>query len=296
MQKLFEQSGIESILGLPWMSTTPETSTKTVSETFQLKLFGVCLGKHARWQSIGYSGSEITVSWYGVESNSPSRIYWGRAPWQSMSYMPLVRDARHWAVPLSNIKVDGGTGGTLMPDEVACWHEPCVAVIDTGASGILAPSSHAYGLYQRFGGVKGDCSNFEQLPTVHFRLGGPGAAGIDVTLKPKHYVKRLKYISGALATESCKTQFAPITLDGYGVVPVWVLGVPFLQEYVVEFDRSQYPARIGVAPHPGECGDSSGQAALTSTLPQRAEDRALHQHSLDSLPDALSLLGLGGGA
>eukprot|EP00929_Paragymnodinium_shiwhaense_P021099 TRINITY_DN13850_c0_g1_i3.p1 TRINITY_DN13850_c0_g1~~TRINITY_DN13850_c0_g1_i3.p1 ORF type:complete len:235 (+),score=24.07 TRINITY_DN13850_c0_g1_i3:685-1389(+) len=188
----------------------------------------------------------------------------GSPPETSMTYIPLVRDENHWAVQLSRISVSGGSGGEMLPEHVACWNEPCVAVIDTGASGILAPSSHAYAIRQRQGSVQGDCSNFDDLPTIHFRLGGPGNAGVDVTLRPEHYIKRLKYtVLPSISSETCKTHFAPISLSGYNV-PAWVLGVPFLQEYLVEFDRSTFPPRIGLARHAGPC---PGESKDVTTLP-----------------------------
>jgi hypothetical protein len=277
MGDFWAQSKIDAILGLPWLNTVPHTNMTTVTENFGVESFAVCIGRNGNWKAVGHSGTKIEVTTHGEAVATPSFMYWGSSgQWQSMVHIDILRH-NHWSIPLRRVSVGGNGSGHLLDSrygsEIACWDKPCVAVIDTGSSGLLAPSSHVFALYQRFGGVVADCSNYEKLPDIHFRLGGDGADdGMDVTLSPRDYVKRLRFgsvTSPDLFTESCRSQFAAATLQTYDS-PVWVLGVPFLQEHVVEFDRSRSPARLGIGAHPGACPgpavSAEAPAALSSQL------------------------------
>lgn len=314
MHDLWNQTQFDGILGLSWRKTVPDAGNETtVLEHFQVDAFTVCLGRSSGWSAVQSSGRTVQVLMNGVAGGTPSRIYWGRDGAQNLGHfarMEVLGD-QHWAVNLSNISVLHKMQGL---QKLACWDEPCAAVIDTGSSVLSAPKHHVSRL-RRALGVKYGCSNWANLPDLHFHLGGKGTeAGVDVVLPARSYAKHVqlkavtasshdenKSVQEPLITEICEPRLGDSTFLNADIA-VWILGVPFLQEYVCEFDRSRFPAQVGIAAHPGICpGSTASEAekhlgalsvgAELASQGDRDSAKVSDKHG-SALPDARALLGV----
>jgi len=292
MADMWETAEFEGILGLSWRSTVPsfnDTSgtimtENTVLENFGIESFTVCLGR-------------VEMRPYDTALVTPSRIYWSRPgalEWQAhTTYMDVVGE-NHWAVKLGDVSLWHVT--QEKPWNIACWSEPCAAVIDLGSSALSAPHKHMRDLLTMIGNVSPDCSNFPLLPTLQLRLGGSGEAGINITLPPRVYVDRVAY-SNSMASCSLRLTAHNHLVTSTGA-PMWVLGQPFLQEFACEFDRLRAPARIGVSAHPGWCPPGpSGSFVGGSPPPQPGQlnsaDEARALLRARAVPDVATMLGLG---
>jgi Eukaryotic aspartyl protease len=114
-----------------------------------------------------------------------------------------------------------------------CLADYCPTVIDTGTSIILGPPYVLDKLIQEIGDVKADCSNIKTLPTISFEVGGK-----KLPIPPEIYV--LKFPDGK-GGEECQLGIQTSDL----VVPLTILGDPFLRAYYTVFDKSTTPPRVG---------------------------------------------------
>lgn len=250
MTDLWETVDFDGILGLSWMTRVPggnhstTLNETTVTENFGISSFALCFGrKNYDW---------VSSSW----TESPSRFYWGRPQaLGSPKYTWLdVVGKHHWAVPLSKVSVKPQNDKSY---PAACWDKPCAALIDSGTGVFSAPGLQLHKLTQMVGPVMGNCLNLENLPTIEFRLGGDGDDGIDVVLNPSNYVEHitLPALPGSDSSrhrEMCSLMFVQHDIQtSYG--PAWVLGVPFFQEFLLEYDRARSPPRIGIVKRSGDC-------------------------------------------
>jgi len=261
MRGLWDKAQWDGVLGLSWRSTLPgelgaSANATTVLENFGVQTFSFCLGR----RRISPSGSHFP----------PSFIYWGPAGWQSQSFADVASDM-YWAVALGeaaavarDVGRAGGGGDTPQPLPVG----EGLALMDTGA-GFISMPSRSY--TELVGELRDDCSNFEAMPDLRFRLGD----GVSVSMRREAFISRQTLGYGNNTWEFCMPLVKPTvtSLDG---APLWILGVPFFQAFVVEFDRSQRPARVGISPHPGasnvaggggECPPEPPLAAATAALP-----------------------------
>eukprot|EP00929_Paragymnodinium_shiwhaense_P115373 TRINITY_DN8418_c0_g1_i1.p1 TRINITY_DN8418_c0_g1~~TRINITY_DN8418_c0_g1_i1.p1 ORF type:complete len:485 (-),score=93.66 TRINITY_DN8418_c0_g1_i1:102-1556(-) len=241
MRHLWEQVEWDGVLGLPWVSTVPggaaSVNETTVTENFGVEAFTLCYGKTTILPNLG--GVEIT----------PSFIYWsplGALRWSAAtSYAEVLTSDKHWAVELSDV------AAVHRDDEkrrqFACFGgSRCAVLLDSGSGTISLPSSHAVGLMNQLGGeVKLDCSNFEALPDLRLSLGA-----VELVLPREAYVQRHPLQDGM----ACVPLFSVADTELADGTPLWILGLPFFRQFVVEFDRKSSPARIGIAPHPGAVG------------------------------------------
>lgn len=284
MRELWSQAEYDGILGLPWLSIVPGSNNQsTVSSALGVARFAVCLGRAGRWREVAPSGRIHELIPHNELRGTPSFIYWSDAGIQmrkSMTYLSVVGN-QHWAVALHSISVSHGRHKRLNNLSM-CIHQPCAAMIDTGSSEILAPPKHLEQILHAIGHVDRGCKNYGQLPELHLELGnGKGfgdGSSLKVVLSPRAYVKRLliqELDEARLSSnndshgnvsrqerlldsyEICQLRLSSNTVVGDDTASVWILGVPFLQEHVVEFDRSQPCAKIGIAAHAGICLDPS---------------------------------------
>jgi hypothetical protein len=93
--------------------------------------------------------------------------------------IPVIGDI-HWAVSLTDISVAGS------PNDKLCSDGECVAVIDTGSNIIAGPSKLLARLAKKIK-INYDCSNVDELPDVHLRLG----PDMEVSLPGSAYVMKM---------------------------------------------------------------------------------------------------------
>merc|ERR1719296_405600 len=99
--------------------------------------------------------------------------------------------------------------------------------------------------------AKEDCSNFNELPNLGFKLGNT-----VLNLRPDDYMDR--------SSGGCS--FSLMALDVPPPKgPVFIFGDPFLRRFVTIYDRSKPAVGFAVAKHSGS--DDGSTAGLIATLP-----------------------------
>eukprot|EP00933_Yihiella_yeosuensis_P037131 TRINITY_DN31002_c0_g1_i1.p1 TRINITY_DN31002_c0_g1~~TRINITY_DN31002_c0_g1_i1.p1 ORF type:complete len:518 (+),score=102.58 TRINITY_DN31002_c0_g1_i1:171-1724(+) len=135
------------------------------------------------------------------------------------------------------------------------------AILDTGSSLMMAPSSMVDGISKAVG-VKEDCTEQDmRFPPLTLRLPG----GKELTLKSDDYMDTI-YVkdekTGADKTYCWLHLLSnPKNVDAKG--PLFVLGLPFLRAYYTTFDAEKH--RVGFA-MPKQPSSSSSQAASVTNL------------------------------
>lgn len=292
IRPLWVDAEFDGILGLAWKDSMPVSGETTVMETFGIQSFTVCLAK------LDHITGAISQSF----------IYWGQpgaleAYAKQVNYLAVIGET-HWGVKLSNFAVKHMTESE--PWKVACWDKPCAALIDTGTSYLTAPDDHFSAMLQSFSQIDSRCVNLDILPDIQFRLGGEGDDGIDIVLPARTYVEKLRVKStvghsghpGEQFEDQCNLKYKPANVFSSQGVPVFILGMPFLFDYVAEYDRSASPPRIGIAKKSFDCPDrlSPGAPALHSLASAVASDAdgGLGLRRSEETPDARAVVGIGG--
>lgn len=167
----------------------------------------------------------------------------------------------HWLLRVFDVRADP----SARPLSLCSADGPeCLALIDSGTSDLMIPPTHVNVVLSMIGEVKSDCSNYDSLPDLTLKLGGPGQPAL--TLPKEAYVRkmvsggldRIKERDGLNITWE-KTPIVKICILKVGSAmlkneprPVWILGMPFFRAHLVSFDRKQ--RRVGVSKQPCETG------------------------------------------
>jgi len=121
----------------------------------------------------------------------------------------------------------------------------CQVAVDTGTSMLAGPSDLVDKLTNMVN-AKDDCSNFNELPNLGFKVGDT-----VLNLKPDDYMDR--------SANGCS--FSLMALDVPPPKgPVFIFGDPFLRRFVTIYDRNKPAVGFAVAKHEG------GDAAAASEL------------------------------
>jgi len=296
MQKSWDMATFDGILGLSWVSQSNSAASavsfneSSVLSNFGVESFAVCLTK--RVLDIN------TASW----SPEPSRFYWNRPQTlgkQNFVHVDVVGDG-HWQVKMSRVAIKAKDSRFAIP--IACFDEPCTAAIDSGTGTWGVPNGQFLHVWGSVGRVALNCDNFAQLPNIHFHLGAPGAAGIDVDLSPDMYVDHLVVpvypgMSGGGSTlKGNKTESCVNMLTPHGITTsegsMWVLGQPFLWQYLVEYDHKN--KRVGLMKKSGrDCPGKAEEVKSSINLVEMDSGMVNMKAMLAGTrqPDARSLLG-----
>ncbi|CAL8277401.1 unnamed protein product [Boreogadus saida] len=141
-----------------------------------------------------------------------------------ITYIPLTSET-YWQIKMDSVTINGNL--------VAC-NGGCQAIIDTGTSLIVGPSSDISNINSRvgasadqYGDAPVNCQDIGSMPEVVFTLGGHA-----FTVPASAYVSQSSY--------GCRTGF------GAGNQQLWILGDVFIREFYVVFDS--YSNYVGLAP------------------------------------------------
>lgn len=186
----------------------------------------------------------------------PSEISFGEIKRDHLAsevvWKAVERDTGYWEVRLSDITLDN------FPQKLC---SNCHVAIDTGTSEIAGPPDVINELRRRLS-VWGDCSNFDQLPTLGFVFGD------DVlNLDPSDYVDK----SEGVCDLSMMTLEVPPP-NG----PLIVLGIPFLQKFYTVYDYANTRVGFGVAKHKG-LTDGRAKAMMVSLGENHSTDATSSQ-------------------
>lgn len=161
-----------------------------------------------------------------------------------LTWLPLKQNAQgYWAFELQQVFI---AGQPFLHPGICGAAKKCLAVLDTGCSGLLASKALVENITANLG-VSESCANFDGLPNLVFQ-----ANGKDTTfeLRPADYVRRSAQMAGCqLAMDTLPTRGLPQN--------VIVLGLPFLRRYYSAYDADS--RRIGLAiAKQGSHGSRSG--------------------------------------
>ena len=130
----------------------------------------------------------------------------------------------YWCTSVTGIKV----GNTVQPGTTNV-----IGVIDTGTSLIAGPPAVVNPIIAQINATT-DCSNLASLPTLTITMGLGAGATHDFLLTPAQYTVRTPGEGGAPDTCLCGL----FGFDaGEGLLPLWILGDPFLRAYTSVFDH-----------------------------------------------------------
>lgn len=135
----------------------------------------------------------------------------------------------YWCVSLTQITV----GGVPQPGTVQAG---LIGVVDTGTSLIAGPPAVVNPIIAQIN-ASTDCSNVDALPNIAFSIAtGPnGTAVVDFVLTPTQYTVRTPGADGG--PDECICGLFAFDA-GEGLLPLWILGDPFIRAYFTVFDRA----------------------------------------------------------
>jgi hypothetical protein len=160
------------------------------------------------------SNSEITFGGYKPDQVA-SDIVWSK----------VVRES-YWQVGVDDI--------TFNNKETGLCNGGCQVAVDTGTSMLAGPSDLVEKLTNKLN-AKDDCSNFDQLPTIGFKVNNK-----VLNLSPEDYMDK--------SAGDCS--FSVMSLDVPPPKgPLFIFGDPFLRRFVTIYDRNGPRVGFAVAKH-----------------------------------------------
>jgi len=233
----------------------------------------------------------IAVFLRSLEADEDSEITFGNwksehlAPNERFSWLPIAQDEAedkgYWLVTMRDVLV-AGKPLKLCADEDGD-HPRCQVAMDTGTSLSMA-SPYQVSLLMAAIGMKDDCSNYKQLPTLTFVFDAMAGATYEMQLNPEDYLER--------STEGCAPTFQPLQLPP-NLGRMWVLGQAVLRKYYSVYDAKRWRVGLALAAH-----TTKKRVAPTKPPPpkhiERCEDDNAHmQQTPFSLPGCASFAKMG---
>eukprot|EP00759_Apiculatamorpha_spiralis_P036630 PhF_6_TR3679/c0_g1_i2/m.5222 len=168
------------------------------------------------------SANENDTSSYVAYGSVPTGNYQGKlieVPQNSMQ-----PELGYWCVSVNAIKV----GGTVQPSTSGI-----IGVVDTGTSLIAGPPAVVNPIIAQIN-ASTDCSNLGSLPDLAFTIALANGESQDFVLTPQQYTYRVSFKDGT--PDQC--QCGLFAFDaGEGMLPLWILGDPFIRTYFTVFNR-----------------------------------------------------------
>ncbi|XP_048878236.1 pepsin A-like [Brienomyrus brachyistius] len=201
----------DGILGLAYpdcaaSDATPVFDNMITQQLLSQNLFSIYLSSNSEEGSVVIFG--------GIDSS----YYTG-----SISWIP-VSSEYYWQVNMTSVTSNG--------EAVACA-DGCQAIVDTGTSSIVGPSSDIQNLLSFLGASEdqnGDafvnCTSVESMPDLTFILNGQ-----SFTIPPSAYVSE---------SDGCT-----LGIEDGGSSQLWILGDVFIREFYTIFDRENN--QVGLA-------------------------------------------------
>ncbi|XP_043572468.1 pepsin A-like [Chiloscyllium plagiosum] len=210
----------DGILGLAYPNIAASAATTVFDNMMSEHLVTQPLFAFYLTRQDGQSGSEVVFG--GVDPNH----YTGEINW-----VPVTQEG-YWQILVDSVKING---------QIVACHGGCQAIVDTGTSLIVGPSSPIQTIQNMIGArlesysmYVVDCRMLPSMPYVTFTING-----IDYPLSPSAYVLQ-RNINGA---ESCMSGFSSMALPVSE--QLWILGDVFIGVYYSIFDRGNN--RVGLA-------------------------------------------------
>mmetsp|Transcript_41663 Transcript_41663/g.107830 ORF Transcript_41663/g.107830 Transcript_41663/m.107830 type:complete len:407 (+) Transcript_41663:71-1291(+) len=142
-------------------------------------------------------------------------------------WVDVARDSGYWEVQMHDIALDNVPQGLC---------SECYVAVDTGTSELAGPSHIIEALARRLH-VLQDCSNYDSLPKLGFKIGER-----ILNLEPRDYVY--------MDTRANRCQVSLMSLDVPPPKgPLFVLGIPFLTRFVTAYNAADRKVGFAVARH-----------------------------------------------
>jgi len=238
----FTSFNFDGVLGLalPEMSQGPDFSLMdhlVRSKKLKRDLFSVFLSDSAA------ENSEVTFGDV-KQDRMASDMFWE----------PVSRNTGYWQVQIKDIAINN------KPQNLC---SDCQVAVDTGTSQLAGPTEVINDLSSRLD-VKGDCSNYNDLPNLGFVMGEH-----VLNLKPQDYVDK--------DGERCEVALMPLDVPPPNG-PLFIFGDPFLRKYYTAYDRERNQVGFATARH----FDSTEEE--TSSLLVSLNAGIVHPASVSALP------------
>lgn len=173
--------------------------------------------------SIFLSSNENDTSSYVAFGDVPNTNYDGEL--LEVPQDPLQPLLGYWCISVKSVNVNGVVqNGTT---------NGIIGVVDTGTSLIAGPPAVVNPIIAQIN-ASTDCSNLGHLPNISFTVALGADATHDFVLTPQQYTYRQSFADGS--PDQC--QCGLFAFDaGEGIMPLWILGDPFLRSYFAVFNR-----------------------------------------------------------
>lgn len=189
--------------------------------------------------------SEITFgTWRPERLAENGGMHWLKIPQEE------AEKKGFWLVTMRDVYVGGKALGLCKSEDGG---DRCQVALDTGSSISMGPPQHISALFQAIG-MKDDCMNVSQLPTLRFELDAVSGDSFNLELHPSDYVDR--------SAEGCAPTFAPFQLPPE-LGTMWILGQTVLRKYYSVYDAKNWRVGIGLAAH----GSTKRHAAEAPVAP-----------------------------
>jgi len=200
--------------------------------------------------------SEITFGGYKQELLA-SEVVWA----------PVTHES-YWQVAVGDITFDNVDTGL-------CGAAGCQVAVDTGTSMLAGPPRLVSSLQEKVS-AKEDCSNFDQLPNIGFKIGNK-----ILNLKPEDYMDRDE--------SGCSFSLMPLDVPPPRG-PLFIFGDPFLRRFVTIYDKSGPAVGFAVSKHEAMDEIQASKLIVTSGA---TDAEAWHHHQRQELSPLASPMSVG---
>ena len=159
-------------------------------------------------------------------------------PLITVPFSPMQPELGYWATAVAYIAV----GGVPQPGTDAV-----IGVVDTGTSLIAGPPAVVNPIIAQVN-ASADCSNLGSLPNITIAMNVSGGALAEFVLTPADYTVRTPNAGGP---DSCACGLFAFDA-GEGLLPLWILGDPFIRTFYSVFDRANNQMQFARAKAPAK--------------------------------------------
>lgn len=180
-------------------------------------------------------------------------------------WAPVTHES-YWQVAVKDITFDN-------MDTKLCGSQGCQVAVDTGTSMLAGPPGLVTALQEKLS-PKDDCSNFDSLPKIGFRVGNK-----ILNLAPEDYMDR--------DATGCSFSLMPLDVPPPRG-PLFIFGDPFLRRFVTIYDKSG--PHVGFAVAKGFSDASSFIVTSSDEIGEsEAPRKASHSWSDGGSPTSINL-------
>eukprot|EP01017_Pseudomicrothorax_dubius_P020575 TRINITY_DN223_c0_g2_i1.p1 TRINITY_DN223_c0_g2~~TRINITY_DN223_c0_g2_i1.p1 ORF type:complete len:543 (+),score=77.53 TRINITY_DN223_c0_g2_i1:66-1694(+) len=184
---------------------------------------------------------------------------------EKLRWFPIISDA-YWSVKLDAVYIGNKDSGI-------CHKGSCKAILDTGTSFLSFPSAKLTKIQSMYK-IHRDCSNFQELPTLTYVIGGH-----NFTLEPWEYILTMNTTTPEEAealyhhstnVSYCAGLFVPLDLPGK-YADSFILGDVFLTKFFSAFDRRRMRIGLALAKNYSNIEDTDKKSEGTISTPIESE-------------------------